>query len=98
MENNFEGLFGNTFRLGLASRGSRLIIYHLLCFIYLFIYIFLFFGFLASIRSEFLLRSVSIYILVFVNLFIYLLIYMGAPWGSSFLVQLHVDGMQFYQQ
>ena len=97
-------MFGNTFRLGLASCGSRFIIYYLL-FIYLFFYLLILFYFfffliyfLASIRSEFLLRGVPIYILVFVNLFIYLLIYFGAPWGSSFLIQLHVDEMQFYQQ
>ena len=54
--------------------------------------------FSRKFRSEFLLRGVSIYILVFVNLFIYLLIYLGVPWGSSFLLQLHVDGMQLYQQ
>ena len=54
--------------------------------------------FSCKFRSEFLLRGVSIYILVFVNLFIYLLIYLGVPWGSSFLLQLHVDGMQLYQQ
>ena len=78
--------------------GLLFIIFYVL-FIYIFIlFSFLFFFFLASIRSEFLLRGVSIYILVFVNLFIYLLIYLGAPWGSSFLVQLHVDGMQLYQQ
>ena len=65
---------------------------------YLFIYIVLFLIFLASVRSEFLLRSVPIYILVFVNLFIYLLIYLEAPWRSSFLVQLHADGMQLDQQ
>ena len=65
---------------------------------YMFILLSFFLFFLASIRSEFLLRGVSIYILVFVNLFIYLLTYLGAPWGSSFLVQLHVDGMQLYQQ
>ena len=75
-----------------------LFIYLFLRFIYLFIYIVFFFVFFASTRSEFLLRGVSIYILVFVNLFIYLLIYLGAPRGSSFLIQLHVDGMQFYQQ
>ena len=68
------------------------------CFSSLFIYIVLFLIFLVSTWSELLLRGVSIYILVFVNLFIHLLIYLGAPWWSSFLVQLHVDGMQFYQQ
>ena len=74
-------------------------------FIHLFFLIFFYFilfyyyyYFFASIWSKFLLRDVSIYIVVFVNLFIYLLIYLGAPWGSSFLVQLHVDGMQLYQQ
>ena len=67
-------------------------------FIYLYCFLFYYYYFLASIRSEFLLRGVSIYILLFVNLFIYLLIYLGALWGSSFLVQLHVDGMQLYQQ
>ena len=75
-----------------------LFIYLFVCFIYLFIYIVLFLIFLVSTWSELLLRGVSIYILVFVNLFIHLLIYLGAPWWSSFLVQLHVDGMQFYQQ
>ena len=75
-----------------------LFIYLFLCPIYLCIYIVLFFIFSASTRSKFQLRGVSIYILVCVNLFIYLLIYLGAPWGSSFLVQLDVDGMQFHQQ
>ena len=72
--------------------GLLFLIFYVL-FIYIYIYIYL-----ASIRSEFLLRGVSIYILVFVSLFICLLIYFGVPWGSSFLVQLHVDGMQYYQQ
>ena len=67
-------------------------------FYVLFIYLFVCFIFSVSTWSELLLRGVSIYILVFVNLFIHLLIYLGAPWWSSFLVQLHVDGMQFYQQ
>ena len=75
-----------------------LIIFMFYLFIYLYCFLFSFFFFFASIRSEFLLRGVSIYILVFVNLFIYLLIYLGVPWGSLFLVQLHVDGMQLYQQ
>ena len=35
--NDCLGLFGNTFRLGLASCGSRFIIYYFICFIYLFI-------------------------------------------------------------
>ena len=76
---------------------------HYLTIIYIYIYIsmilfylfiYLFFGF----YTEFLLRCVSIYILVFANLFICLLIYLGVPWGCSFLVQLHVDDMQLYQQ
>ena len=74
--NDCLGLFGNTFRLGLASCGSRFIIYYFICFIYLFIYIVLFLIFLTSIRSEFLLRNVPIHILVFGNLFIYLLTYL----------------------
>ena len=66
-----------------------LFIYLFLCFIYLFIFMFylfiyLFIYFLASTRSEFPLRGVSIYVLVFVNLFIYLLIYLGAPWRVHF--------------
>ena len=59
-------------------------VHNFLCFIYLFFYIAFFFFFLASIRSEFLLRGVSIYILVFVNLFIYLFI-----WG-------HRGGVHFW--
>ena len=42
-QNDFSGLFGNTFRSGLASCESRFIIF---CFIYLFIYLFIFFYFL----------------------------------------------------
>ena len=73
--NDFLGLFGNTFWLGLASCRSRFIIFYVL-FIYLYfsIFYFLFFIFLPSIRSEFLLRGVPIHILVFVNLFLLLLL------------------------
>ena len=56
----------------------------------------IFFFFLASIQSEFLLRDVSIQILVFVNLFLYC-DFFGAPWGSLLLAELHLNGMQFYQ-
>ena len=69
-------------------------------YLFIFLYCFFFF-FLASIRSEFLLRGVSIHILVFVNINLineFIMVSWGTPWGSSFLVQLHVDGMQFYQQ
>ena len=47
--NEFLGLFGNTFRLGLASCESRFIIYYFLCFIYLYIYVVFFFFFLFLI-------------------------------------------------
>ena len=74
-----------------------LFIFMFYSFVYLFCFIFYFFNFLASTRSEFLLRGVSIYILVCVNLFIDLFIW-GAPWGRSFLVQFDANGMQFDQQ
>ena len=81
------------------------IIYCFLCFIYLFIFmfylfmhlycfIFYFFSFYTEqISVE---RCFNIYFSLCES--IYLLIYLGAPWGSSFLVGLDVDGMQFYQQ
>ena len=77
-QNDFSGLFGNTFRSGLASCESRFIIF---CFISLFIYLyfFIFYFFLASIRSKFLLRGASIYILVFANL----LWFLGSPGGGG---------------
>ena len=73
---------------------SYIYIYIYLWYYFIYLFIYLFFGF----YTEFLLRCVSIYILVFANLFICLLIYLGVPWGCSFLVQLHVDDMQLYQQ
>ena len=82
-----------------VEAGLLFIIFYVL-FIYIFIlfsfYLFIYFFCLYTERVP--VRGVSIYILVFLSLFIYLFIYLGAPWGCSFLVQLHVDGMQLYQQ
>ena len=97
----YFGLLKKYFSIGACIVWKQ--VYYLLFFMfylftYLYCFLFSFFFFLDSIWSEFLLRAVSIYILVFVNLFIYLLTYLEAPWRSSFLAQLHVDGMQLYQQ
>ena len=79
---------------------ADLLFFVLLICLYCFIFILFYFIF-GFYTEEFLLRGVSIHILVFVNINLineFIMVSWGTPWGSSFLVQLHVDGMQFYQQ